>query len=93
MKVTGKRLHISLESTGTKTEETPGGAARAALEPNCPLDAAAHAAQAAGVTPPLVATYEMMDHDAQKPTWRIASDGKETAQRQIDGLSCAVLVR
>jgi hypothetical protein len=93
MKVAGKQLHVSLESTGTKTEETAGAPARAALEPNCPLDAAAHAAQAAGVTPPFVATYETTDRAAQKPTWRIASDGKETAQRQIDGLSCAVLVR
>jgi hypothetical protein len=93
MKVAGKRLHISLESTGTKTQETAGGPARAALEPNCPLDAAAHAAQAAGVAPPFVATYEMSDRDGQKPTWRIATDGKDTAQRQVDGLSCAVLVR
>jgi hypothetical protein len=93
MKVAGKRLHIALESTGTKTEQTAGGSARAALEPNCPLDAAAHAAQAAGVAPPFVATYEMTDRDGQKPTWRLATDGKETAQRQIDGLSCAVLVR
>jgi hypothetical protein len=93
MKVAGKRLHISLESTGTKTEETAGGPARAALEPNCPLDAAAHAAQAAGIAQPLVATYEMTDRVAEKPTWRIATDGKETSQRQIDGLSCAVLVR
>lgn len=93
MKTAGKRLRISLESTGTKTEETAGGPARAALEPNCPLDAAAHAAQAAGVAPPFVATYEMADRSAQKPTWQIATDGKESAQRQIDGLSCAVLVR
>lgn len=93
MKVAGKRLHIAVESTGTRTEETAGGPARAALEPNCPLDAAAHAAQAAGVSPPFTAAYEMADKLAQKPTWRIASDGKESDKRQIDGLSCAVLVR
>jgi hypothetical protein len=93
MKIAGKRLHVSLESTGTKTEETAGAPARAALEPNCPLDAAAHAAQAAGLAPPFVATYEMTERSAQKPTWQIATEGKESAQRQIDGLSCAVLVR
>jgi hypothetical protein len=92
-KVTGKRLHISLESTGTKTEETSGGAGRAALEPNCPLDAAASAAQAAGITPPLLATYDVTERLLQKPIWHVSTDGKETSQRQIDGMSCAVLVR
>jgi hypothetical protein len=91
--IAGKRLHISLESTGTKTEEIPGGAGRAALEPNCLLDEAARAAQAAGIVPPFVATYDVTDRLPQKPIWHVSTDGKETTQRQIDGLSCAVLVR
>ncbi|HEX4336742.1 MAG TPA: hypothetical protein VH062_12570 [Polyangiaceae bacterium] len=93
MKVLGKRLHISLESTGTTTDETAAGAGRAALEPNCLLDVASKAAEAAGLTPPLVAMYDVNERIADKPVWRMSTDGNESAQRQIDGMSCAVLVR
>jgi hypothetical protein len=93
-KVASKRLMILLGNTGTKVEETSGGAGRAALEPNCPLDAAAHAAQAAGLpaNTPLTAIYEQSERLA-KPVWRVSTEGKDGAERQIDGMSCAVLVR
>ncbi len=92
-RIGGKRLHVSLESTGVKTQETQGSTGRAALEPNCPLDAAAHAAVAAGIAPPLLAIYEVTERLAQKPVWRVSTDGQDAAQRFIDGMSCAVLVR
>jgi len=94
-KVAGKRLHIALTKTGTEIGESGGPAARAALEPNCPLDAAAHAALSAGLPQDtaLVAVYDLTDKLAQKPVWHISSAGSDIVRRQIDGMSCAVLVR
>ena len=89
-KVSGKRLRIALSSAGTQIGEAAGSAARAALEPNCPLDAAAHAAFSAGVPPetPLRAVYDV----TEKPVWHIAASGNDSVKRLIDGMSCAVLV-
>jgi hypothetical protein len=94
-KVAGKRLRIALTKAGTEIGESGGPAARAALEPNCPLDAAAHAALSAGLPQDtaLVAVYDLTDKLAQKPVWHISSVGGEAVRRQIDGMSCAVLVR
>jgi hypothetical protein len=94
-KVSGKRLRIALTHTGTEIDEAGGAVARAALEPNCPLDAAAHAALSAGLPPdtPLLAVYELTEKLAQKPVWHLSTTGKDAVHRQIDGMSCAVLVR
>jgi hypothetical protein len=40
-----------------------------------------------------VAVYDLTDKLAQKPVWHISSVGGEAVRRQIDGMSCAVLVR
>jgi len=89
-KVSGKRLRIALSSAGTQIGEAAGSAARAALEQNCPLDAAAHAAFSAGLPPetPLRAIYDV----TEKPVWHIAASANEGVKRLIDGMSCAVLV-
>lgn len=93
-KTSGKRLRIALTSTGTEIGETGGPPTRAALEPNCPLDAAAHAALSAGLLQdtPLLAVYDLSEKLAQKPVWHISSPGTDKVPRQIDGMSCAVLV-
>lgn len=93
-KVSGKRLRVALTRTGGEIDEVAGPPARAALEPNCLLDAAAHAAVSAGLPPdtPLLAVYDLTEKLAQKPVWHISSSGNASAQRLIDGMSCAVLV-
>src|SRR5262249_19658867 len=86
-KTSGKRLRMTLTNTAIEPEATAGPGARAALEPNCPLDAAAHAAVAAGLPQdtPLLAVYDAMDKVAQKAVWHISADEKRGAERQIDG--------
>jgi hypothetical protein len=93
-KVSGKRLRIALTRAGSKIGEAAGPSARAAPEPNCLLDAAAHAALAAGLPAdaPLLAVYDLTERLAEKPVWHISSSASASAQRLIDGMSCAVLV-
>jgi len=92
-KIAGKRLHLTLDNTGVHVEEAPGAPGRAALEPNCPLDAAAHAALAAKLpSGPLLASYEA-NAQAGRPVWQMSPDGADGPMRLVDGQSCAVVVR
>lgn len=94
-RVSGKRLRITLASSGSEVEEVVAGApGRAALEPNCPLDEAARKAQAAGLpaSAPVSVVYEFSDKRS-KPIWRVTSSGGSSETRTLDGWTCAILVR
>jgi len=93
-RVSGKRLRISLGQGGTKLEETNTGLARAALEPNCPLEDAVRKAVAAGVpsNSSLAVSYQF-DERRNKTVWRITPTSDESLTRMVDGWTCAVLVR
>jgi hypothetical protein len=92
-KIAGKRFHVTIDQAGVHVEEAAGAPGRAALEPNCPLDAAAHAALSAKLPAgPLLADYEVTAQ-AERPVWKMSPDGSDTPVRLVDGQSCAVLVR
>jgi hypothetical protein len=92
-KIAGKPLHVTIDQGGVHVDEAAGTSGRVALEPNCPLDAAAHAALATKLPAgPLLASYEVNDR-AGRPVWQISPEGSDGPVRLLDGQSCAVLVR
>ncbi len=94
-KVASKQLQIALASGGTRADEVSAPPGRAALEPNCPLEEAVRAAQAAGVPlgVPLAVAYDLSERFNRRPVWRIKTDGSEGTARTLDGSTCAILVR
>jgi len=93
-KTAGPQLEIAIASAGTTVEAMAAGPARAAQEPNCPLDEAVAKAIASGVPTgsALEIAYEVSDKHG-KAAWKVSVPDSDVFTRLLDGWTCAILVR